>query len=107
MDWPNGRSEALRRMWLDGSTSGQIASALGVTRNAVLGRIRRMGLMGRREGAIAPRAAAEPRKTPPARQMQRLPHESHLWALSESKRRDAFARRAARAAQQALEAVVL
>lgn len=104
MEWPHGKSEALRRMWLDGSTSGQIALALGVTRNAVLGRIRRMGLMGRRERIVAPKVVAKAGKAPVARQMQRLPHESHLWALSESKRRDAFARRAAKAAHQALEA---
>ena len=106
MEWPHGKSEALRRMWLDGSTSGQIAMALGVTRNAVLGRIRRMGLMGRRERTVAPKVAVKARMAPAARQMQRLPHESHLWALSESKRRDAFARRAAKAAHQALEAAV-
>jgi GcrA cell cycle regulator len=105
MDWPHGKSEALRRMWLDGATSGQIAQALGVTRNAVLGRIRRMGLMGRRERVVAPKPAAEARAVRVARQMQRLPHESHLWALDENKRRSAFARKAAQGAHEALEAV--
>lgn len=105
MDWPHGKSEALRRMWLDGGSSGAIAAALGVTRNAVLGRIRRMGLMGHGQRAIAPKKATEARKAPATRQMQRIPHESHLWALDERKRRDAFARRAARGALQALEAI--
>jgi hypothetical protein len=107
MDWPHGKSEVLRRMWLDGSSSGAIATALGVTLNAVLGRLRRMGLMGHGQRSVAPRTAAKARKAPAARQMQRIPHESHLWALDESKRRAAFARKASRSAHQTLEAIGL
>lgn len=45
-NWDEGRKDALRRMWLEGSSSRQIAHTLGgVTRNAVMGMANRMGLL--------------------------------------------------------------
>jgi GcrA cell cycle regulator len=57
-DWTDERAETVRRLWIDSKkTATQIAMALGgdVTRNAVIGKIHRLGLMGRpkREGLAA------------------------------------------------------
>lgn len=47
VSWTPDRKDTLRRMWVEGKTSRQIAEALGdVTRNAVMGMVNRMGLMG-------------------------------------------------------------
>ncbi len=46
-DWTEERMDTLRSMWTEGNPSSQIAKALGggITRNAVMGKINRMGLM--------------------------------------------------------------
>lgn len=44
--WTDERITALKQHWLDGLSGGQIAAALGITRNAVIGKIRRLGLLG-------------------------------------------------------------
>lgn len=46
MVWSTERMDVLRTMWLEGRSSGEIAKHLGgVTRNAVMGKVDRMGLM--------------------------------------------------------------
>lgn len=46
--WTDDRVELLRRLWEDGLSASQIASQLtGVTRNAVIGKVHRLGLSGR------------------------------------------------------------
>ncbi len=49
MSWTDERVEQLRQLWLDGKSASQIASVLanGVTRNAVIGKVHRLGLSGR------------------------------------------------------------
>jgi GcrA cell cycle regulator len=48
MSWTEERIETLRRLWAEGLSASQIASALGgVSRNAVIGKIHRLGLSGR------------------------------------------------------------
>ncbi len=48
MTWTDERVEQLRQMWLDGLSASQIAARLGgVTRNAVIGKVHRLGLSGR------------------------------------------------------------
>jgi len=48
MDWTNERVEELRRLWGQGQTASRIADLLGgVTRNAVIGKVHRLGLAGR------------------------------------------------------------
>ena len=44
--WTSESDAALRRMWSEGSTGGDIARTIGTTRNAVMGRIHRLGLSG-------------------------------------------------------------
>lgn len=48
MSWNDERVELLRKLWAEGLSASQIASRLGsVTRNAVIGKVHRLGLAGR------------------------------------------------------------
>lgn len=48
MSWTEDRVEILRKLWTDGLSASQIAAELGgVTRNAVIGKVHRLGLSGR------------------------------------------------------------
>lgn len=58
MAWTDERVETLKKLWQDGLSCTQIAKQLGgVTRNAVIGKITRLGLAGR----AAPSAPARPK----------------------------------------------
>ena len=66
MSWTDERVETLKRMWGEGQSASQIAKELGgVTRNAVIGKVHRLGLSNRvggkdeeEEATLAPAAAA-------------------------------------------------
>jgi GcrA cell cycle regulator len=65
MSWTDERVELLRKMWSEGQSASQIAKELGgVTRNAVIGKVHRLGLSNRTGGAApaagAPEAAPAP-----------------------------------------------
>src|SRR6476469_10974427 len=48
MGWTDDRVETLKKLWLEGLSASQIAKQLGgVTRNAVIGKVHRLGLSGR------------------------------------------------------------
>ena len=48
MGWTDERVDVLKRLWLEGHSASQIAKQLGgVTRNAVIGKVHRLGLSGR------------------------------------------------------------
>lgn len=48
MAWTDDRVEILSKLWADGLSASQIAKQLGgVTRNAVIGKVHRLGLSGR------------------------------------------------------------
>ena len=48
MSWTDERVETLKRMWNEGQSASQIAKELGgVTRNAVIGKVHRLGLSNR------------------------------------------------------------
>jgi len=48
MGWTDERVEQLKNLWTEGLSASQIARALGgVTRNAVIGKVHRLGLAGR------------------------------------------------------------
>jgi GcrA cell cycle regulator len=48
MGWTDERVELLKKLWQDGLSASQIAKQLGgVTRNAVIGKVHRLGLSGR------------------------------------------------------------
>src|SRR3954471_897239 len=57
MSWTDDRVTTLKKLWLDGLSASQIAKQLGgVTRNAVIGKVHRLGLSGR----AAPSQPARP-----------------------------------------------
>ena len=48
MAWSDERVAILKKMWLDGNSASEIAKALGnITRNAVIGKVHRLGLSNR------------------------------------------------------------
>ncbi|KHQ54963.1 MULTISPECIES: GcrA family cell cycle regulator [Mameliella] len=65
MSWTDERVELLKKMWSEGQSASQIAKELGgVTRNAVIGKVHRLGLSNR--AGAAPAAAAEAKPEPKA-----------------------------------------
>ena len=77
MAWTEERVEILKKLWAEGLSASQIANRLGgVTRNAVIGKVHRLGLSGRattsRSKPVHPRKTRAPRKpaTAPAAQYQ-------------------------------------
>jgi GcrA cell cycle regulator len=68
--WNDERVELLKRLWSEGLSASQIAGELGgITRNAVIGKVHRLGLSGR---AKAPSSSVpRPRKPRAASQMFR------------------------------------
>jgi GcrA cell cycle regulator len=67
MGWTDERVSTLTKLWTEGLSASQIAKQLGgVTRNAVIGKVHRLGLAGRAtpsRPAKRPRPAARPRAT--------------------------------------------
>ncbi|MDU8929847.1 GcrA family cell cycle regulator [Alisedimentitalea sp. MJ-SS2] len=70
MSWTDERVELLKKMWGEGQSASQIAKELGgVTRNAVIGKVHRLGLSNRATGGktdakkTAAKAEAKPRAT--------------------------------------------
>lgn len=69
--WTEERVERLKKLWSDGLSASQIATELGsVTRNAVIGKVHRLGLSGRAKNPAAP---AAPRNAPPRKAPTRSP----------------------------------
>lgn len=65
MTWTEPRCELLKKLWSEGRTAGQIAVELGgVSRNAIIGKVHRMGLAGRERKSSAPRGPKPERKAP-------------------------------------------
>jgi len=61
MSWTDERVETLKKMWGEGQSASQIAKELGgVTRNAVIGKVHRLGLSNRAgSGGSAAKAASK------------------------------------------------
>jgi GcrA cell cycle regulator len=72
MSWTDERVEALKKLWTEGHSASQIAAELGgVTRNAVIGKVHRLGLAGRAKSPAS--TPPRPRKPRAASQMVRIP----------------------------------
>src|SRR3954468_20959931 len=70
MSWTDERVETLKKLWQEGHSASQIAKQLGgVTRNAVIGKVHRLGLSGRAAPSQPARPAFKaPRPARPAAQ---------------------------------------
>ena len=59
MAWTDERVETLKKLWAEGLSAAQIANKIGgVTRNAVIGKVHRLGLSGRATPAKPQRGCA-------------------------------------------------
>jgi len=62
MAWTDERVELLKKLWTEGLSASQIAGRLGgVTRNAVIGKVHRLGLSGRATSSRS--SSPRPRRT--------------------------------------------
>lgn len=85
MSWTDERVETLRKLWTDGLSAAQIAKQLGgVTRNAVIGKVHRLGLSGRISPARPPKRIPRPRLV--------KPQQNHSHGASSSPRLPAIIR---------------
>ena len=73
--WTEDRVGALKKLWLEGQSASQIAKQLGggVTRNAVIGKVHRLGLSGRAAPSQPARATFRPSRPRPAAQPTQAP----------------------------------
>ena len=71
MGWTEERVELLKKLWADGLSASQIAAELGgITRNAVIGKVHRLGLSGR---AKSPSSSVPRQRKPRSSGMMRVP----------------------------------
>jgi len=71
MSWTDERVETLKKLWAEGHSASRIAAELGgITRNAVIGKVHRLGLSGRAKSPSS--AAPRPRKPRAAAHMLRI-----------------------------------
>jgi len=71
MGWTEERVALLTKLWADGLSASQIAAELGgITRNAVIGKVHRLGLSGR---AKSPSSSVPRPRKPRAPGMMRVP----------------------------------
>ncbi|MEO0677761.1 MAG: GcrA family cell cycle regulator [Pseudomonadota bacterium] len=70
MSWTDERVEILKKMWGEGQSASVIAKELGgVTRNAVIGKVHRLGLSNRAgAGAASAKAAPEKKAAKPVKE---------------------------------------
>lgn len=63
MSWSDERVEVLKKLWAEGLSASQIAKELGgVTRNAVIGKVHRLGLSGRATPSRPPSRFVNPHR---------------------------------------------
>src|ERR1700748_59505 len=71
LTWSDDRVEQLKKFWEAGLSASQIAAELGnVTRNAVIGKVHRLGLSGRAKSPSS--AAPRQRQDRPAQHLMRV-----------------------------------
>jgi GcrA cell cycle regulator len=64
--WTDERVETLKKLWGEGLSASQIATEIGggITRNAVIGKVHRLGLSGRGKAKAAPPARPKAKAAP-------------------------------------------
>ncbi len=104
MSWTDERVDQLKKLWLDGLSASQIAQELGgVTRNAVIGKVHRLGLSGRAK--TASHAAISRQKRPARSSFNQKPQRSTQKPLSNGQLKvSGYAERGSTALQVSLTA---
>jgi GcrA cell cycle regulator len=86
MGWTDERVDTLKKLWIEGLSASQIAKQLGgVTRNAVIGKVHRLGLAGRAtpsRPAKRPRPVSRPRIVSSVGGMGQRPRPTHAPYLA-------------------------
>ncbi len=81
MGWDKERTDRLLELHLEGKTAGEIGAVLGVTRNAVIGKLHRLGMARKKlaaaQKAEAPPVTEPPKEDPPAPEEQLAPEEEN------------------------------
>ena len=67
MSWDANDVALLKKLWADGHSAGQIANRLGLSRNAVSAKLKRLGQKrGRKPPTASPKIVSVPKRTPAA-----------------------------------------
>ena len=83
MSWTDERVDTLKKLWQEGHSASQIAKQLGgVTRNAVIGKVHRLGLSGRAAPSQPARPLYKPSRPPRPVMSQPNPQPSQARAAS-------------------------
>ena len=93
MSWTDERVEILKKMWGEGQSASQIAKELGgVTRNAVIGKVHRLGLSNRAGGggSTAAKPAAKEKAAKPKVEPKPAPKVEAVSASAPSPARKAI-----------------
>ena len=68
MSWDANDVALLKKLWSDGHSAGQIANRLGLSRNAVSAKLKRMGQKrGRKPPTASPKIVSVPKRAPATR----------------------------------------
>jgi GcrA cell cycle regulator len=82
MSWTDDRVELLKKLWADGLSASQIAGELGgITRNAVIGKVHRLGLSGRAKSPSGNTALAYDYDMEPEPELMEIPLEQRKTLL--------------------------
>ena len=73
MHWNDENVETLKKLWADGFSASQVAARIGgITRNAVIGKVHRLGLTGRgHKNNKPPKRRSDPARIPRSRAMRK------------------------------------
>ncbi len=86
MSWTDERVELLKKMWNEGHSASQIAKELGgVTRNAVIGKVHRLGLSNRNGPESEPTPAQAAPSTPEPEPIVEAPETTPVVDLAQAK----------------------
>lgn len=94
MSWTPERIETLTTLWMAGKSSQHIADCLGVSRGAVMGRVRKLGLTGQGGSKLVqlqadgrPMLDSKAEHDRDARDLDILAHIDAGWGLRETARK--------------------
>jgi len=92
--WTDERIATLKNLWLSGLSAGQIAAKMGLTKNAVLGKVHRLDFPRRGNPVQFTNARTSRVKRNPSESISGLRSTSHLIDVPVSNRLEAFSTKA-------------